>query len=122
MVNISAARSALETLYFDTATIIEYREVFNPEDGSTGVEEVVLCENQPCKISHEDIKYNYDRDASDGVMLASKLFIRPELIIKSGSKIIVTRNGVSTTYKNSSEPARYMNHQEIKMELWKEEA
>lgn len=122
MVNISASRVAVETLYFDKATIIEYQHVFDPEDGSTGVREVVLCEDQPCKISHEESRYNYDNAASDGAVLASKLFITPDIEIKSGSKIIVTRNGVVTVYKNSSEPARYMNHQEIKIELWKDEA
>lgn len=120
--NISIARSAVESLYFDTATIIEYREVFNPEDGSTGVEEVVLCENQPCKVSHTSARQAYDGAAADSIRLISKLFISPDLEVRAGSKIIVTRNGASTVYKNSGEPARYYNHQEITIETWEREA
>lgn len=120
--NISMVRSAIESLYFDTATIIEYREVFDPEDGSTGVEEFVLYENQPCKVSHDVTGEAQDGGAADGVRLISRLFISPDLEIKPGSKIIVTRNGVPSVYRNSGEPARYYNHQEIKILSWETEA
>lgn len=120
--NISVVRSAIESLYLDTATIIEYREVFDPEDGSTGVEEVVVFENQPCKVSHEYVHNAEDGAATDGITLVSRLFISPDIDIKAGSKIIITRNGVNTVYKNSGEPARYYNHQEIKIKLWDGEA
>lgn len=122
MVNISKARTAIESLYFDTATIIEYQHVVDPEDGSTNVEEVVVHENVPCKVNHVITGHATDRDAADELFLVSKLFLSPEIEIKAGSKIIVTRNGVSTLYKNSGEPARCMNHQEIKIELWEDKA
>lgn len=120
--NLSMVRSAIESLYFDTATIIEFQEVFDPEDGSTGVEEIVVCENQPCKVSHEYVRNAEDGAALDGIILVSRLFISPDLDIKAGSKIIITRNGVDTVYENSGEPARYYNHQEIKIKLLDGEA
>lgn len=122
MVNLSTVRHGIETLYFDRATIIEYQHVFDPEDCSTGVKEVVLCENEPCKVSHDRTSTTRDGDAGDDTMLITKLFIRPDLEVKSGSKIIVTRNGVDVIYKNSGETAMYINHQEIKIELWEDKA
>ena len=122
MVNLSTVRHGIETLYFDRATIIEYQHVFNPEDCSTGVKEVVLCENEPCKVSYEYTRNTEDGVASDVLTLTSKLFLRPDLTVKAGSKIIVTRNGVSKVYKNSGESAMFFNHQEIKIKLWEDYA
>ena len=120
--DFSIVRSAIETLYLDKATIIEYREVFNPDDCSTGIEEFVLCENQPCKVSYESTKEARDGSPVDGLYLIAKLFISNDIEIKAGSKIIVTRNGEDTVYRNSGEPARYYNHQEIKIRLWEDKA
>ena len=120
--DISMARAAIESLYFDRATIIEYQHVVDPEDGSTNVEEVVVHDSVPCKVNHVLTGHTTDRDAGDDAILVSKLFMSPDIQIKAGSKIIVTRNGVSTLYKNSGEPARCMNHQEIKIELWEDRA
>lgn len=120
--NISIARSAVESLYFDRATIIEYQSVFNPEDCFTGVQELVVCENQPCKVSHVSARQAYDGAASDGIRLVTKLFISPDIVVKAGSKIIVTRKGIQTVYRNSGKPARYYNHQEITIQLWEDKA
>lgn len=122
MVDLSVARAGIESLYFDKATIIEYREISNSEDYSTGVEEVIVCEDEPCKISHDYASSNRDDVAADDLILTSILIIRPDLTVKSGSKIVVTRHGVSTVYKNSGEPAMYMNHQQITLELWEDRA
>ena len=114
--DISLARTAVESLYFDTATIIEYQEVIDPDTYQSSVSEVVTSENIPCKLSH--VMTNYARDGVvDTKILVSKIFISPDIDVKAGSKIIVTRRGISTTYKNSGESARFTNHQEIKLLL-----
>ena len=120
MVNISMARSAIESLYFDTATIIEYREVFNTEDGSSNVEEVIAHENVPCKLSYYMTTPTDDAIGGDVITQRSKIFIANEIEIKPGSKVVVTQNGITTMYKNSGQPSRYRNHQEIKLELWED--
>lgn len=120
--DISIARSAVESLYLDRATIIEYQSVFNTEDCSTGIQELVVCENQPCKVSHVSARQAYDGVASDDIRLITKLFISPDINVKPGSKIILDRNGVETVYRNSGEPSMYYNHQEIIIETWETDA
>ena len=47
-----------------------------------------------------------------------KLFISPDVLIKAGSKIIVTQHGRTTEYSNSGVPAVYPTHQEIMLTLF----
>lgn len=47
-----------------------------------------------------------------------KLFISPDVVIKAGSKIIVTQHGRTTEYSNSGVPAVYPTHQEIMLTLF----
>lgn len=120
-----SARKDIERLYTDTCSIIEYRSVKHPGSYITcpNHEEVTVRENVPCRVSH---KYNTLAPAASGdvpsIELLSKLIISPDVLVKPGSKIVVTRDGVSTAYKCSSAPARYFTHQEIMMELLEGEA
>lgn len=116
-----SVRKAIESLYRDTCDIYEYQKVTDPDDFSTNVQLVLVYEQVPCKISHKHI--NQTREGtSPTVSLISKLIINPDIDVKAGSRIVVTRNGVQTEYKNSGHTARYFNHQEIMLELEEETA
>lgn len=112
-----SAKRDIESLYTDTCSVIEFSSVVDPDTHITSVHEVTVLENVPCRVSH---KYNTLAPAGTGaaatVELISKLIISPDVVVKPGSKIMVTRAGVTTAYKCSSEPARYITHQEIMME------
>lgn len=113
------SRKAVESLYNGTCTIIEKTKV-RKENGSTGFAEVVVLENQPCRLSFSTINStNPTETGASSVSQAVKLFIAPEIKVKPGSKVTVSQNGVTTEYKNSGEPAYYMTHQEIILELFK---
>ncbi len=112
--DISFARKHIEQLYFDKCSVIEYQHV--TEDNLSFVREVQVYTDIPCHISHKTIVHATESMASN-ITLVSKLHVAPDIRIKAGSKIIVTRNGVSTVYKNSGEPAVYQTHQEIVLEL-----
>lgn len=114
--NISAARKHIEKLYFDTCNIYEYQTVVNQDDYTTNMEEVLVHENVPCKLSYVSTPNTGD-GLGETQYQTTKLIINPEIEIKSGSKIVVTRTGVSTSYKNSGAPARHINHQEIELLL-----
>lgn len=116
------AREDIERLYVDTCSIIEYCSVTDPVTHITSPnQEVTVHENVPCKLSHKTVTY-----ASEGVANSlthvTTLIINPEVVIKPGSKILVTRDGVTTAFKNSGLPARYINHQEITLEQLDERA
>ena len=116
-----AARKAHENLYYNgLCTIVEYSSVTDPKTKRTTQKEITVVENQPCNLSFEKISAVVQTDtAAAAVSQGIKLFLSPEIKVKSGSKIIVEQNGIKTEYSASSEPAIYPEHQEITLELFK---
>lgn len=121
MVNLSIARQHIEMLYLDRCDIYEYKTVRDQEDFTTSSKEVLVHENVPCKMSGEIMKPSYD-GVAELQHQRIKLIINPDIEIKAGSRIIVTRGGKATSYKNSGAPARFFNHQEIELVLEDDEA
>ena len=113
------ARKNLEKLYDCKFDIVEYQEIQKPNK-STGFGEVKVKEQIPCKISYERIStINIVDDNANKKTLSTKLFISPDIEIKTGSKIIVTNSlGQIKEYQSSGEPAQYDTHQEIMLELF----
>lgn len=110
-------RKALEKGYIGTFTVTEYKKVKNPNK-TTGFSEVKVLVDQPCKLSFQSSPSTSDGDVPK-INQTVKLFFAPDIIIKEGSKITVTQNGVTTEYKRSGTPAYYPTHTEILLELFK---
>ncbi|CZR82946.1 hypothetical protein CDFC105_43850 [Clostridioides difficile] len=110
-------RRAIEMLYRDKCTIVEYQPIKDPISKRTSNKEVVALENQPCKLSYKNIT-----SATDGkvakIEQTIKLFISSDIEIKAGSKLIINNK----EYVRSGESAIYPNHQEIILELLKDKA
>ena len=89
-----AARKALERMYQGRATVIEYQKVKD-------------------EWGHDQLSgSNRSGGSTTGDPVATvsqsvKLFISPDVVIKAGSKIIVTQHGRTTEYSNSGVPAVY---------------
>lgn len=113
-----AARKAIESTYTGVCTIVEYLEVTD-ENKITRQKEVPVIENQPCKLSFEKLNAVVQTDTAAVISQSTKLFISPEIVVNSGSKIIVEQNGVKTEYSASGEAAVYDSHKEIMLELFK---
>ncbi|HEB5000133.1 TPA: hypothetical protein R0E49_000643 [Clostridioides difficile] len=114
---VSRTRKAIEMLYRDKCTIVEYHPIKDPITKRTNNKEVVVLENQPCKLSYKNIT-----SATDGKVAkleqTIKLFISPNIEIKAGSKLIINNK----EYVRSGESAIYPNHQEVVLELLKDKA
>lgn len=114
------ARKAIESTYSGVCTIIERRDVRNEKTKITRKnEEVLVVENQPCKLSFEKLNAVAQTETAAALTQGTKLFIAPEIKIKPGSKIIVEQNGTTTEYSASGEPAIYFSHSEYMLELFK---
>ena len=112
-------RKVIESLYNGTCAIIEYQKV-KKENKSTGFAEVVVLENQPCRVSFQSVNSTSATDnGASSLSQVIKLFIAPEVDVKPGSLIRVAQNGLTVDYRNSGEPARYSTHQEVVLELFK---
>ena len=113
------AREAVESLYDGKCTIIEYKKV-KKKDMSTDFQEVVILENEPCRLSSNSISTTGQTDTlASSIVQIVKVFLAPEIQVKPGSKFIITQNGVTTEYKSSGVPAYYSTHQEVILELLK---
>lgn len=113
-----AVRTAIESQYDGTCTITEHQKI-QKENKSTGFQDVIVLQNQPCKLSFSKITNTNQTDTAASLIQTAKLLISPDISIKPGSKLTITQKGVTTDYKNSGEPARYDSHQEIVLELFK---
>lgn len=110
-------RKIIESQYDATCDIIEYKPF---EDGEfANKREETIFNNKPCRLSFEDIYSNSESDTQSFVNQKVKLFISPDIEIPSGCRIDITRLGKTKSYKSSGEPAIYISHQEIILELFK---
>ena len=115
-----AARKAQEQLYDGVCTVTEHRKVKDEKTKLSGMEDVIVLEGQPCRISFSKVSQSIQGESSANISQSIKLFISPDVTIQPGSKITVTQNGVTTVYKSSGVPAVYATHQEIMLELYEE--
>lgn len=111
----------LKMLWKDTCTIQNTVKMVQP-DGSSAVVWATIVTDEPCKLSFlwNNVNMNpttSETYAAQKVIQQSKLFIRPDLNIPEGSRIAVTRDGLTYFYRNSGKASRFTNHQEIIMEV-----
>lgn len=116
------ARKAIESAYIGICDVIEYMDIESSGSRFTKKEEAAIYTGIPCRLSYSRYNQMYPAVPSDTAASVSqlvKLFLAPEIIIKSGSKIIVTQNGATTAYRSSGAPSYYSTHQEIALELFR---
>lgn len=113
-----AARKAIEGTYTGVLTVSERQSVKDPVTHITHMEEVIVLENQPCKLSFESITTAIQTEAATAISQAAKVFVSPDITIKPGSKLTIAQNGVTTAYSASGVPAVYPSHAEIMLELF----
>lgn len=113
-----AARKAIESTYSGVVTVTEHKKVKDPVTKLTEESDIVVLENQPCKLSFENVKAAVQSDSVASVAQVTKLFLPPDVIIKPGSKLKVTQTGITTEYSSSGVPAVYPTHQEIVLDLF----
>lgn len=113
------ARKAIESLYNGTCTITEYQKI-QKTNKSTGFSEVVVLENQPCRLSFQTVNSTSQTETGASALTQTvKVFLAPEINVKPGSKLTITQNQIITDYQSSGQPAHYSTHQEIILELFK---
>lgn len=123
MVNLAAARKAArraqEATYEGLCTVFECQEVTDGKSKLSSEKEVAVMEGQPCRLSFEKLNAAVQTETAAAAAQGIKLFLAPEIVVKSNSKIIVTQNGVTEEYSASGKPAVYPTHQEITLELFR---
>ena len=111
--NTALVRRTIEKYYDKTCTVTEYQKT--KVNGVVSFAEVQVLVDVPCRLSYKTIASNNETDSVSQIHQVTKLFISPDLIIPTGSKITV--DGID--YSRSGVPAVYDTHQEIVLELFK---
>lgn len=112
-------RQMVEEMYEGTCNIYEKINVTDPVTKITGQKEKIVYGDAACRLSYAKITPSYKQAEGTKKEQLVKLFLAPEMTVKPGSKIVVTQNNVTETYKMSSLAAVYASHQEIALEAWK---
>ncbi|KZS45706.1 ABC transporter ATP-binding protein [Paenibacillus glucanolyticus] len=117
MIDHNEYRQAIEQMYEYRATISRHVYVKDPKtkEEKQVLEEVYL--NQPCKLSQTGLAKNGQGEDANILQYDAKLFIAPELEIKQGDLISVTRvaTGRATVYSAGEPFPPYQSHQEINL-------
>ncbi|WP_410769585.1 ABC transporter ATP-binding protein [Fontibacillus sp. BL9] len=121
--NIRRYRLALERKYTDRVTVKRMGRV--KVNGETKQQLVTVYEGQPCRISQKALGINGQTETVNQIAYDTKLFIAPELEIKQGDTLTVTRGrniaagweavAPGREYK-AGEPFPYETHQEISLQ------
>lgn len=114
------AKSAQQLLYDGRCTIYEYQKVIDPLNHETISDEVPVYTDLPCRLSFKNFPAATDSQTADTLSQEIKLFLDSGITIKAGSKVVVTQNGITNTYKNSGQAAVYATHQEVILSLYEE--
>ena len=108
-----SVRSAIESLYRDTADIYIIEKAVNPDTHRTEMTYQLFDSDIPCKLS---IKTAYITSDSDTVSTSEQsitLFLSPDIIVPSGSRVLIHHFGREMKFEQSGLPAVYPDHQEI---------
>lgn len=103
----------VENLYEDKCSVIEKQEVFDETRKIHKDKEIEVIKEEPCRLSFETLKADEEANPAQKVVQDTKLFLRPDIVVKEGSKIVVKHNGREDIYARSGIPAVYVTHQEI---------
>lgn len=112
----------LSLLWAGKCTIYEFQDFTDPVTYQTTQKEVPVLVDEPCRLSYNHEQATDIRSGAAVVSQSITLFIRPDLVIKPGSRIEVTQNGITEKYEGSGQPAVYTNHQQIILKLHKDNA
>jgi hypothetical protein len=115
-------KKSLSKLQTDICNIYEYKKITNSKTKRTEFEPVLIHENVKCRVSFKNISVANQKTGEAEIKQVTVLFISPDIVIKENSKIDIMRNGRVTEYQNSGKPAVYRSHQEIILNLYKEQS
>lgn len=105
-------RRAKERLYIGVFDVVEQVEYIKP-NGSVGFRAETTIKGQPCKLSFESSQSAVEGDKASSAEQVIRLIFAPEVVLKIGSRIIVTQNNTTGEYRASGERAVFMTHQEV---------
>ena len=113
--NLTRHRRAIERMYTDRCTIYRHQPVKDPETKTTKLVPQPVYTDHPCRISQRALATNNQTEVQNNITYETKLFIAPEVEIKQGDLLEVTRGTMTRRY-TAGEPFPYSTHQEVSLQ------
>ncbi|MED4377981.1 ABC transporter ATP-binding protein [Schinkia azotoformans] len=107
-------RQVIEKGFTDRANISRM-ESYETEKGETRQRLTLVYTAEPCRISQKSLSINSQRETFNEISYETKLFISPDVEVKQGDTITITRGTIVRTYK-AGEPFVYHTHQEVSLQ------
>lgn len=117
-----AYQDAIKKLWDGLCDVFVQEADTDKASGRTVQKEVIKLQKEPCRVSYSSISATSPQSEAAAVRQVIKLFISKDVDIPEGSKIVVTQEGRTETYRRTGKSAVYSVHQEIMLELFKEYA
>lgn len=112
-------REIIEASYDGSCNVYERQQYKDPETRVTSSNEVLVFGSEPCHVSYSSSPVAALENGAAKASQEIKLFLKPEIEIRPGSRIAVTQAGRAACYSQSGRPVVYSSHQEILLELWR---
>ena len=111
----------LRRLWTDRCDIFVRESAADPDTGRNVFVERRLFADLPCRVS---FRLSFEtvsgvRDVANAAVAANqavKLFLRPDIVVPAGSKIVVRRGVHEMVFARTGQPAVFGAHQEVRME------
>ncbi|GIQ63629.1 phage protein [Paenibacillus cisolokensis] len=113
--NFTRHRRAIERMYTDRATIYRHVQVKDTITKETKLVPQPVYVDQSCRISQRALGQNNQTEAQNEIRYETKLIIAPEVEIRQGDLLEVTRGAVTRKY-TAGEPFLYSTHQEVSIQ------
>lgn len=111
-------RNRIEQMYEDRCTVYEQMDVFDKKTKVKKGKRVAILEDEPCRLSFSRLEAGEKADPASMPSQTVKLFISPDIDIKTGCVIEIRHKGRTYEYERSGQPAVYSSHQEIVLQLY----
>ncbi len=112
--------NALRQLWDGLCDVYVYKEGVDEATGRTVQKPVQTVKGKPCRVSYSTISATAPESEANDVRQVVKLFIAKDVEIPEGSRLVITQEGHTDTFRRAGKPAVYSTHQEIVLELEKE--
>lgn len=118
----SEKRKAIESLYSDIVTIIDYKETIDAKTGISRFDKEIIYKDLPCRITQQSSLSANQTETSDDYLKTVIVILAPEIEIKPGCNFILTRQNQTEEYKQAGKRKLYSDHQSVQLEFVKKRA
>jgi hypothetical protein len=113
---IARHRRIIEKMYTDRVIVYRYSKIKDPVTKETKLVPQPVYTDQPCRLSQIALGKNDQTEAQNEIRYETKLFIAPEIDIRQGDLLEVTRGTVTRKKYTAGEPFLYSTHQEVSLQ------